>query len=417
MSSSPNDNKPGLKNESTLKGQGTPTTSLTREGTAPLWPSTTAKPQRFTQKAHREALGQSIPAISVMPFAPERNLERRVMRLVSTTDDADLNIDLKPGINRIGRQREGNHIVLVSPQVSRAHAEIEITPNTIVVRDLNSGNGTFVNGNKIREQAVNAGDILGFSEDFSFRLLIDWSVEEPTSITLPPQHRETKTAAPASPEKPPTTSAIPSSLSMRTDALKKSYPDVMKEQDRSIEDFNPSTMKGVGNNLVPLHDLERHRLEQERHQLAVLHQVTKRCITAQSLSELDGILVSVLERVVSFDRGFIAYQLPSGDWKIVFSPKGESWDRALIRDLLQRALTETKPVFVDNSQDDARLGQGASADQRLLCPLIAQGTAIGTVFLLSTKPQRFSLQALDFLTLFSDVAAIAIVNCGKLNPS
>ena len=64
--------------------------------------------------------------------------EKRRVRLVPATDETDLSIDLHDGLNRIGRQRVDNHIVLVSPQVSRFHAELEVTDSEIIVRDLGS---------------------------------------------------------------------------------------------------------------------------------------------------------------------------------------------------------------------------------------------------------------------------------------
>ena len=42
--------------------------------------------------------------------------------------------------------------------VSRAHAEIFIMGGTGYVRDLNSTNGTFLNGEQIREEELRPGD-------------------------------------------------------------------------------------------------------------------------------------------------------------------------------------------------------------------------------------------------------------------
>jgi pSer/pThr/pTyr-binding forkhead associated (FHA) protein len=42
-----------------------------------------------------------------------------------------------------------NDIVIKGPTVSRRHAYIVETPRGVVLRDLNSANGTYVNGGKI----------------------------------------------------------------------------------------------------------------------------------------------------------------------------------------------------------------------------------------------------------------------------
>ncbi len=49
-----------------------------------------------------------------------------------------------------------------SEGISRRHAEIVVTPDGLLVRDLDSSNGTFVNGERISEQIVNIGDEIRF---------------------------------------------------------------------------------------------------------------------------------------------------------------------------------------------------------------------------------------------------------------
>ncbi|HZY97349.1 MAG TPA: FhaA domain-containing protein [Candidatus Cybelea sp.] len=65
------------------------------------------------------------------------------------------------GRTRIGRGDE-SEIVLVDPSVSRSHAVVEIDAAGPVVRDLDSTNGTFVNGRRITAQALRDGDELLF---------------------------------------------------------------------------------------------------------------------------------------------------------------------------------------------------------------------------------------------------------------
>jgi serine/threonine-protein kinase len=59
----------------------------------------------------------------------------------------------------IGREQAG--IVLNDPTVSRKHVEIAVQQDgQVLVRDLDSRNGTFVNGTKITSVSLSAGDIL-----------------------------------------------------------------------------------------------------------------------------------------------------------------------------------------------------------------------------------------------------------------
>ena len=55
--------------------------------------------------------------------------------------------------------REGNIAFPDDKFISRAHAKIVLTNNTLTIKDLNSQNGTFINGKKIhKSQDITLGD-------------------------------------------------------------------------------------------------------------------------------------------------------------------------------------------------------------------------------------------------------------------
>ena len=417
--------------------------------TGKLWPpkpgAEGSAPVRQPFAAGTEGLCQTMPELGTIPFPRERVRGRRVVRLVSATPGTELSIELQAGVNRIGRQRTDNHIVLVSPQVSRFHSEIDVHDDLILVKDLGSANGTFVNGVRVTEQVVHAGDLIGFSDQFTLRLLIDMALEEPDSVTLAAQAPAEDPMPLARPMASPGLlgrDAVPASLEKRRsqlDALPVAEPPPPAPPPRapiprpvappapSPLDLLPQTeptpptmdadegdlLQGLGGGGAEGGEVSV--LERERRQLAVLYQVSKRCMTAESLAELDRLLINVLERVVSFDRGFITYQLPSGDWKLVMSPKGDRWERRVVRDLLQTALKSKGTLVVADARTDTRLGRSEHrAEERMLLPLRSRGTPMGAVFLISTKPGSFTAQAADFLSLFADIAALAVVNCARL---
>jgi hypothetical protein len=71
-------------------------------------------------------------------------------------------------LTTIGRTRH-NDVQVDAPSVSRKHAEIALTENGYVLRDLGSENGTFVNGERIAEHPLIDGDLLHFGGvGFSF---------------------------------------------------------------------------------------------------------------------------------------------------------------------------------------------------------------------------------------------------------
>ena len=57
----------------------------------------------------------------------------------------------------IGRSRD-NMIHLADERVSRRHARIDLEQGSFVIFDLDSVNGTFVNGERIQRQRLRSGD-------------------------------------------------------------------------------------------------------------------------------------------------------------------------------------------------------------------------------------------------------------------
>jgi hypothetical protein len=68
-------------------------------------------------------------------------------------------IELKPGINRFGRSHENTHC-FPDPEISDQHCEVLFDNGFVFVRDLDSTNGTFVDGDPIRETAIYPGQVL-----------------------------------------------------------------------------------------------------------------------------------------------------------------------------------------------------------------------------------------------------------------
>src|SRR5256714_7521518 len=67
--------------------------------------------------------------------------------------------ELKVDKTTIGRV-EDNTFPIIEPSVSSHHCEILLRGSDVVVRDLNSTNGTFINGEKVTETVLKPGQIL-----------------------------------------------------------------------------------------------------------------------------------------------------------------------------------------------------------------------------------------------------------------
>jgi hypothetical protein len=63
-----------------------------------------------------------------------------------------------------------NDIVLLDPAVSRSHAELRYRDGRWIIRDLESKNGSFVNGVRVGRSELRPGDVLMVGDG---RLLVD----------------------------------------------------------------------------------------------------------------------------------------------------------------------------------------------------------------------------------------------------
>jgi pSer/pThr/pTyr-binding forkhead associated (FHA) protein len=77
---------------------------------------------------------------------------------------------------RVGRL-EKLDLTLPFHSVSKRHTEIYLDGHDLMLRDLGSTNGTFINGKQVTGALLKEGDILHFAE-FEFRLGRQGSVKE-----------------------------------------------------------------------------------------------------------------------------------------------------------------------------------------------------------------------------------------------
>lgn len=60
----------------------------------------------------------------------------------------------------IGRAQHAN-VSVADRWVSRLHCQIQVVDDDVIVRDLGSSHGTFVNGERVTETVLRSGDRLG----------------------------------------------------------------------------------------------------------------------------------------------------------------------------------------------------------------------------------------------------------------
>jgi hypothetical protein len=117
-------------------------------------------------------------------------------------------VDIPPGILKVGRDPESDLIIAVA-SVSRHHCEIVNEENRLVLRDKGSGNGTLVNGQKVHEQVLDAGDEIQIGP-LAFAVEIEGALPKPAAPAVPkapvaarpPVAPKAPVAKPAAPVRP-----------------------------------------------------------------------------------------------------------------------------------------------------------------------------------------------------------------------
>lgn len=85
---------------------------------------------------------------------------------VVRSNDASLqarSIPLTAGIYRIGRD-PASHLVIADTSVSRRHAALTATTDGTVIADEGSGNGVWVNGERVTQRLLSNGDTIVIGE-------------------------------------------------------------------------------------------------------------------------------------------------------------------------------------------------------------------------------------------------------------
>ena len=82
-----------------------------------------------------------------------------VVLVVRDPRGVESRVPVHGGVLRVGRGQD-NDLVLRDDQVSRHHGQLLSRHGALVYRDLESTNGSFVNGERVTEIAIGPGDVL-----------------------------------------------------------------------------------------------------------------------------------------------------------------------------------------------------------------------------------------------------------------
>jgi pSer/pThr/pTyr-binding forkhead associated (FHA) protein len=133
-------------------------------------------------------------------------------------DGSQQSFSLPSNITMLGRRHDCD-LCIPLKEVSRRHCQLSQNNKSIKIRDLDSRLGTFLNGKRIDETPINAGDYIKIGP-LTFQIQIDGKPEK-TVPPAPPQSKPTKSSPKATKSKTP------------AEAPSGSFPNMDMEADKS----------------------------------------------------------------------------------------------------------------------------------------------------------------------------------------
>jgi hypothetical protein len=98
------------------------------------------------------------------------------MLIAKTGSKRGMVFAIDPSGIKIGRDKEKNQIIIEDPVISREHVWVGLADGKVMIRDMNSSNGTYINSldiPRITSQELNDGDIIYIGkngiESFKFK--------------------------------------------------------------------------------------------------------------------------------------------------------------------------------------------------------------------------------------------------------
>jgi hypothetical protein len=99
------------------------------------------------------------PVVTAEPVATSRASESQPKLTIILPDQRPMMYQIEAEYTHVGRAN-GNEIPLTYPSVSNRHCMFILSGSDVVLRDLNSSNGTVVNGESISEVILRPGDLI-----------------------------------------------------------------------------------------------------------------------------------------------------------------------------------------------------------------------------------------------------------------
>jgi adenylate cyclase len=283
-------------------------------------------------------------------------------------------LPLPEGTSTIGRT-EDNNVCVLDASLSRKHAQLERSGERVVLADLKSKNGTFVNGARIERHELRAGETFRCGE-------IPFKLMAPTKELKPAHTQELST---------------------------RFSPSAM--EDLLLSDYT------AGSSVLKLREAPS-RDSRATEKLQVLLKVSQLLSSLGPIDELLERIIQLVFQILEVDRAAIFLVDPaSGTLRPRVArlssgaiPSGDFYSHQIIEYVRERSVAA---LFADALQDPRLEGASSvmlqSIHASMCVPLKPHTEVLGVLYVDNlTEANRFTQEDLEFLTAFGNQAAIAL---------
>ena len=303
---------------------------------------------------------------------------------------------------QIGRQ-SANHLQIRDPEVSKVHCKLEVTTAGLLLSDMDSANGTFVNGQAVKKILLSQGDRMQVG---GATLVLDEITESETEIS----RKLTGVLSFLDEEREPT-------LQSRDELTVVLNAPEFKEQTTQFIAFTED--KGFS----PAESVEDPQaLRRNYERLRVAYDLSRKVGLETDLKRLAHTIVDGILEVIQADTAIMVLKDANGDLTPVVAVGSSSTHEEVripkvILDRVQETgdALLTSDAMADNQLSRSKTVVGRSIRSALCVPLVVQEEILGMIHLSSSLATgAYSEVDLELLTSVAQPAALAVAHAQLL---
>ena len=310
------------------------------------------------------------------------------LRLISP--DGTTIYEIRDGVPLIVGRAPTCDLPIFHPTISRRHAELSSDGAVLLLRDLASSNGTFVNGTKIDHGRALTDDLIAFGK-VGFKLE---SFGAPTPAVSHASVQRTTIGA----------------------TIVRQIP--MRDPTAAISTLDRPSIVAGGMTRAIVSPLSAPPSDKSQQKLATLLEVSKGLTRAVDVDTILDKIVGYAYGTLEVDRVAILLCDEHNELvpKIARDKRGGDVPRSVPQSIARKAVAEKVALLTDNAGEDERFGGQSIVMQQVrsaICaPLIGSADRVLGVLYVDNPSitHRFSDDDLEFLVAFAGIAAVAIEN-------